>query len=521
MTEELIAKLARISALRVISPTSVMEYKGTHKKTLPQIAKELNVDAIVEGSVMQSGNRVRITAELIRASTDKHLWAESYERDMTDILSLQNEVASAVAHEIRIKLTPQEQSQFADADQVNPAAYEAYLRGINYLQRYPKEREDLQFSITLLERAIELDPDFARAYAALSIAHSRMYFARFDHTSERLDKAKKAVETAFRLRKDLPEVHVALGYYYYWNFQNYQQALQEFSIAQKTTPNNTDSMLGIAAIHKRQGNFQTALQWNKKVLEFDPRNAAAANELGLVLIMTGEQKQAEQYFNIAISLAPDTIGAYENKVKAYLKRTGDTKTARNLITKIPDEDIRKEYLQLIEFLDRDYQAAVDLLPLKRFTSYGNHIVAGDCYRLMNKSSGAHASYNAARIVVERLLQKDANNYKLHVSMSLAFAGLNQKEKAIHEAKKAVELYPISIDAVLGPGVLRNLAVVYVMVGEYEAAMDQIEYLLSIPTAMDLTSVPMLRIDPTWDPLRSHPRFQKILDKYDPLHSTSS
>jgi serine/threonine protein kinase/Tfp pilus assembly protein PilF len=519
MTEELISKLARISALRVISRTSVMEYKGSQKKSLPEIAKELHVDAIVEGSVMQSGSRVRITAQLVQARTDKHLWAESYERDLSDILGLQNEVASTIAQEISVKLTPQEKAHFAEINKVDPAAYEAYLRGINYAQRIGFEKEDLEPGISLLERAVEIDPKFARAYAALSIAHSRMYFS-FDHTSERLAEAKRAVDTAFQLQQDLPEAHLALGYYYFWAFQNYQQALHEFSIAQKAAPNNAAVTTGIAATYKREGNLQSALEWNKKTLELDPRNAAAANEMGLVYMMLGEYELAEQYFDIAISLAPDNFNAYRNKVLAFLKRTGDTKIARKLIIKIPFEDRRRELLQMIEFLDRNYQTALDLLPLHTFTNFENDIAAGDCYRLMNKTSEAHASYDSARVELENLIENDSKRQNIDSFMKrqtlrgyigFVYAGLNQREKAILEAKKAVELFPISKDAVLGPGAIRNLAVVYVMVGEYDAAIDEIEHLLSTPTALTMISVPLLRIDPTWDPLRSHPRFQKILE----------
>ncbi|HSE40324.1 MAG TPA: protein kinase, partial [Acidobacteriota bacterium] len=304
MTEELISKLARISALRVISRTSVMEYKGSQKKSLPEIAKELNVDAIIEGSVMQSGSRVRITAQLIHAPTDKHLWADSYERDLTDVLSLQNEVASTVAHEIQVKLTPQEKVQLESKPKVSPAAYEAYLRGINYVRRWPRE-EVLRLGITMLERAIEIDPNFEQAYTGLSMAHSRMYFDVYDNSKDRLAKAKNAVDRAFELEPDLPEGHIALGYYYYFCFRNYEKAFQEFSIAQKSIPNNPDLLMGFASIYKRQGNFPAALQWNKKLFELDPRNAVIVQELGLLYLRTGRYAEAEERFNLSISLAPD------------------------------------------------------------------------------------------------------------------------------------------------------------------------------------------------------------------------
>jgi serine/threonine protein kinase/Flp pilus assembly protein TadD len=523
MTEELISKLARISALRVISRTSVMEYKGSQKKSLPEIAKELNVDAIIEGSVMQSGNRVRITAQLIHAPTDKHLWAESYERDLADILSLQNEVASAVAEEIRIKLSPQEKAQLVATPQVMPAAYEAYLRGINYISYWgEKSEQETRLGITMLERSIEIDPNFAKAYAELSMAHSWMYHVPYDHTSERLTKAELAGDQAFRLQPDLPEAHIALGFYHYWGFKDYDKAFQEFSIAQKGLPNDKQLLVGLAAIYKRRGNFEAALQGFKKALQLDPRNASAAGELGIVYNALRKYADAQRYYDLAVSLAPDNSAVYGYKVSNYLQWTGDTKGARAIVMKTPDGNVRNDYLSWLEMLDRNYQAALDLLRLTAGTSYENALDAGYYYRLMKMPDKSRTSYETARLELEKLLRNNPNDEYLHSQISRAYAGLGRKEEAILEAKRAADLYPVSKDAHTGPAFVRNLAIVYVMVGEYEAALDKIEYLLSLPFAgVSGLSVPMLRIDPTWDPLRSHPRFQKILDKYDPLHSTGS
>lgn len=519
MTEELIAKLARISALRVISRTSVMEYKGAHKP-LPEIAKELNVDAILEGSVLHSGDRVRITAQLIHAPTDRHLWAETYERDLTDILALQNDVASSVVQEIQAKLTPEEQTQLAVAPKVNPAAYETYLRGVYYASRSQGTIDERRLAITMFERAIEIDSNFAQAYARLSMVYSSMYHFPWmyhtfiDRTSETLAKAKQAVDRAYQLQPQLPEAHIAMGYYYYWGFKNYEQALREFTIAQKAIPNDKQLLLGFAAIYRRQGKFQAALQGFRKTLEVDPRDASTAVELAITYDIVGDYDQAQRYLDLAISLGPDQPGTYEEKVRVCLKWTGDTKDARAIVIKIPDENFRRDYLRLLEMLDRNYQGALDLLPLATQKSYANAILAGDAYRLMKKPSMARKSYEAACIELERLVKESPADYDLHSWLSFAYAGLNRKEEAIREANKAAELYPVSKDAFWGPRLVRNQAIIYVMVGEYQAAMDKIEYLFSIPTSrLDAPSVPMLRVDPTWDPLRTHPRFHEILEKY--------
>ena len=277
MTEELIAKLARIASLRVISRTSVMEYKNAHKP-LPQIAKELNVDAIVEGSVLHAGNRVRITAQLIHAATDRHLWADSYERDLQDILTLQNEVASAIAREVQVKLAPEEAAQLASAPKVNPQAYEAYLRGLNYSEGQITE-ENIRLAVEMFERAVELDPNFASAYAELSRAQAFLYWT-LDDTPERLAKAKAAVDRAFELQPGLAEGHVALGYYYYRGFRDYDRALQEFAIAQKTLPNNKAILAGTGTIYRRQGKFEEALAIQQKLVAMNPRDALTSCDIG-------------------------------------------------------------------------------------------------------------------------------------------------------------------------------------------------------------------------------------------------
>jgi tetratricopeptide (TPR) repeat protein len=340
-----------------------------------------------------------------------------------------------------------------------------------------------------------------------------MYFAPYDASAERLTKAKVAVDHALRLKPDLPEAHLAFGFYYYWGLMNYEKAIDEFSIAKNTMPNNPLIVVGLASIHKRQGNFHEALQKNREALELDPRNSAAALEMGIIHNTIGKHSEAQHYFDLAISLAPDALGAYAYKVNNYLEWTGDTKGARAIITKIPDENARNEHLTSIEVLDRNYQKALDLLNSRSEKSYRDAILAGNCHRLMNDKVKARASYEMARDELEGLLQKGSEKAELHSRISIAYAGLNQKEEAIREARTAIQMLPVSKDAVTGRVMVRNLARVYVMLGEYDDAMDQIDHLLSSGMGVGPFSAPMLRIDPIWDPLRSHSRFQELLEKY--------
>jgi TolB-like protein len=258
MTEELIATLARIESIRVISRTSVMEYKDA-RKPLPNIAKELNVDAVLEGSVLQDGGRVRITAQLIDGRTDRHIWGESYERDLRNVLALQNEVTRSIVQEIKIKLTPQEKAHLEGAPAIDPEAYQAYLRGLDYRARPEISEENLRLAVEMFDRAIELDPKFVNAYTELSIAHSAMFHFGHDRTEDRLKKAKDAATRAFELQPDLAEGHVALGYYYYWGRRDYAQALREFGLAVKDLPNSSKLRWGTGSVQRRQGMFNESI----------------------------------------------------------------------------------------------------------------------------------------------------------------------------------------------------------------------------------------------------------------------
>jgi len=518
MTEELIATLARIESLRVISRTSVMEYKAA-QKPLPQIAKELNVDAVIEGSVLQAGDRVRITAQLIHATTDRHLWSQSYERDLRDILSLQNEVAQTIAQEIRVTLTPHEQARLTGAPAVHPEAYQAYLRGMDYMNRPDYAEEETHLAVEMFQRATELDPGSALAFAGLSEAHSSMYHLGYDRTRGRLAKAKAAVDRSFQLQPRLPKAHVALAYYHYWGFNDYPLALQEFAAAEKDLPQDTTILEGIAFVRCRQGDFEGAIDSMKKVLDLSPRYALIASEIGLAYAPIRRYSEADRYFDLSISLAPDQLSSYQAKAFLYLQWNGETEKTRLVLEKMPKK--QDSYSELswfwLEVFERKYPAALDRLSSSSVEFFEGaslfvpkpELVAF-VHHLRKEPQLARASYDAARILLEKELKERPEDPRVHSSLGIVYAGLGYKNEAIREGKLAADLYPVSKDAYDGPARLADLALIYVMVGQYDAALDQIEHLLSIPSAI---SVSLLRLDPLWDPLRNHPRFQKLLEKY--------
>ena len=519
MTDALISNLAKIEQLTVISRTSVMRYKGSDK-SLPEIARELNVDSVVEGTVLRSGQRVRITAQLIEARRDRHLWADSYERNLSDILTLQNEVARAIAREIQVKLTPQEEERLAVTRQVNPDAYQAYLRGMDYA-RGPDSylEENLRLAVQMFELAVKLDPNFALAYTDLSQAHSELYHLGHDRTEKRISEARKTVDQAFELQPELPEAHMALGYYYYWCHKEYDRALEELAIAEKGMPNNPRILKAIAFIRRRQGSFQAAADSLKRTFELSPQDSSLPSELGITYMWMRRYSEAERYYDRSISLAPNQVTAYQIKAWNYWLWEGATERARATLEQMPQKsDPLSIYLWVQqELFERNYQAVLDRLssaPMESLEGWETIFIpkaqlAGLIYQLMNEPELARASYDAARILLEREVRQRPDDARIHSSLGIVYAGLGRKEEAIREGKLAVELYSISKDALGGPAHVRDLSYIYVMVGEYDAALDQIEYLLSIPC---LLSVQMLRLDPRWDPLRNHPRFQQLLEE---------
>ncbi|MCI0447220.1 tetratricopeptide repeat protein, partial [bacterium] len=521
MTEELISKLAHIESLRVISRTSVMEYKKK-QKPITQIAKELNVDVIVEGSVMQAGNRVRITAQLIHAPTDRHLWAESYEREMRDILSLQNEVASAIAREIKVKLTPETKTYLADAPQIHPGAYQAYLRGLDLWTNVSvmgEQGQQLRLATKMFERAVELDPSFALAHSYLSQAHSYMYFTGVDRSQERLVMAKEAVDRAFALSPGLAKAHEALGRYYYWGFRDYNRALQELAIARKELHSDPWLVGIIAAIQRRQGQWEESLKNWQIAFELDPRKSEMPFQICNIYLKLRRYSEADRYCNLSIALSPDQINSYIMKVLISLNQDGETHGAKNSLDKIPNQvDPEVIYWSIwVNVFERNYDTALERLPAAMSESLSEQAIfmpwvelQGLVHHLQGNSDLARSSFESAREILEKEVKLRPDDPRVHSSLGIAYAGLNRKKDAIREGKLSVELLPISKDAIVGPYFVAYLAEIYVMVGEYDAAVDQLEYVLSIPSNW---STRFLQIDPRWDPLRNHPRFQKLIQKY--------
>ncbi len=520
ITDEITSKLAVIPGLAVISRTSSKKYKNTDKG-LREIGQELGVDYVLEGTIRWDKRgeheKVRITPQLIKVSDDFHLWAENYEREIEEIFEVQADIASQVAEALDITLLgPERQTLEAKPTEILDA-YQAYLRGLYYTQGTDYSEQSLQVGIQMFERAVEFDPAFALCYAALSQVHSLMHHRGFDKTEGRLSRAKAAVDRALELQPELPEAHLALAYYDYWGRRDYDRALQELVIAEKGLPNDSRILEATAYIWRRQGKFEAAADRLKSAFELSPEDAALAMTLGVTYSFLRRFAEADHYYDVSISLAPDQQDVYAWKASNYCRWLGDVERARETLKKMPRKSGDAELWFTQWWFERDYEAILEFAssasePMIWTQNWAWPVAlrVANTYRHMKKPALAQASYDSARAILEKELRASPDDYRLHSALGLAYAGLGRTDEAIYEGRHGVELCPVAKDALIGPVRIRDLAMVYTMVGEFDAAIKEIDHLLSIPSLM---SVHMLRLNPDWDPVRQHPRFQALLEEY--------
>jgi serine/threonine-protein kinase len=334
-----------------------------------------------------------------------------------------------------------------------------------------------------------------------------------------LTLAKTAVDRAFELQPDLAEAHIALGYYFYHGLKDYVHALEQFSIALEKEPQDSEILSAIGYVQRRQGLFDLSLENQKKAFGMSPRDAQKAGIIARTYTFVRNYTEADNYMNLSISLVPDQVNSYLDKAVNYWLWKGDTDKAREALDNIPQRDssLAVYHWILLELYERDYPAAqerISLSPVESFETEWYFIskaqLAGQVYDLMNQPEEANASYKTALAFLEEIAQKKPSDPRIHSSIGISKAGLGLKSNAIAEGKLGVELYPVLKDTLCGPTRVKDLALIYTMVGEYDAALDQIDHLLSIPSFM---SVQLLNLDPRWDPLRDHPRFALIIEKY--------
>ena len=502
MTDAITARLAGIAGIGIISRQSAKQYKNSNK-SIQEIGKDLGVEYVLQGTVQRERpsdptSRVRVIPKLIRVSDDTHLWADTYEEDMTEVFRVQADIAERVAQALDITLLEPERRTLANKPTENLEAYDYYLRGNDYAARRII-RKDAEIAVQMYEKAVELDPNFAVAYAALSRSGIYLYW-QFGQI-EQVQKAKEAIEKAQQLAPDLVETHIALGYYYYRGSRDYDKAMEHFTIVQRRQPNDAEVIRAIGYIRRRQGKWEQALIQLEKVVELDPRNHGLLRNLGQSYIFMRRYEQAERYLDHAISVAPDIPNAYILKVQLYLSWHGSIEKAKQVL-----EDAASRIER--EVLDREMWA------LGRI-NFGSDKLAyyldkAETYYFLKQTELAEPYADSARIILQTKLQVQPTSDEWHQWLGWAYAYLGRREDAIREARKAVKLMPVSKDAFSGCQRLESLALLYTIIGEHDAAIDQLEYLFTIPS---IISVPRLKFQSVWEPLREHPRFKHLLEKY--------
>jgi TolB-like protein/Flp pilus assembly protein TadD len=521
MTEEITSRLAVVPGLGVISRTSAMQYKED-RPSLRQIGEELGVDYVLEGTVRwakggDGPGRVRITPQLIRVEDDSHLWANSYDRVIEDVFEIQSDIASRVVERLGVDLLLEEQQELDARPTENLAAYQAYLRGLYYSAR-AGAAQNLHLALNHLERAVELDPGFALAFSELSKVHSFLIHFGLDPSVEREEAAKRAAERALALDPEAPQVRLDTAYYYYTAHKDYSRALEELRLAERGLPEEPDILFLKALIFRRQGRWEDALAPMRKAVQLNPRDSRTPQELGVTHWHLRQYEEAERGHEQAITLEPNQIYAYYTKVWMHWSQ-GNLGEARAVLEAMPPSDEQRVLWTWVwqEIYEGDYRGAIDRLDAAsrdwiRIAKYAfpKSMLEGLAYSLMEERELARESFESARELLEGEVGRSPEDHRLHSALGISYAFLGLTDAAIREGKRATELYPLSKDAFFGLIPQEDLAFIYTKVGEHEAALELIELLLSVPSRI---STPFLELDPRWEPLRDHPRFRQLLEKY--------
>jgi len=530
---EILNNLAKIAQLKVISRTSVMQYRPDAKRDLRQIAKALGVANVLEGTVRRDGNHVRLTTELIDAQNDNTIWADSYDRDLTDIFSIQSEVAQTIASKLTAALSPEEKKWIEAKPTDNLEAYDLYLRAkelfvsVRVSMSLVNVEKPLVDAISFLEHAMRLDPKFTLAYCASTLAHDNLYFL-YDPTPEQRALGDAAIDHAMRLQPDLPDVHLAYAHHLYLVYRDYERARVQLAIARRGLPNDVEAIVLGARMDRRQGQFERAIQEFNEAITRDPRNTLPIQELADTLYYTHQFRAAEQAFDRLINLRPDQpIIKAQKPLYVTFYKTGDDTAVRSAIAALPvsmadDKGVLSLRL-MFALVDRDWLEARELIEkMKGGEDEGNFAYAPasvpvGCYsillaRLQGEQPGVNASFPEMREQLNQKVQKLPGNAQLLSQLAVVDGMLNNKDAAISEAKRAVEILPISKDAIYGPGIVMNLAVVYAWTDEFDRAFQTLSPLTKTPYGIFYGQ---LQRDPYWDPLRADPRFDKLLAELAP------
>jgi len=537
MQDLILTKLADIGDLKVISRTSTEKYES-HPDNLKAIAQQLGVATILEGSVQKAGNQVLINVQLIDARSDNHLWAEAYTRTLDNIFGVEGEVAQKVADALKAKLSPAETARVAEAPTRNAAAFDAFLQAQELAQKAAASQSEVTYLAADADylQAIALDPGFALAYARLAFNQLDRHWLATPLTAAQLATTKAYADRALALAPNLPEAHLALGYYYYWGFRKYAAATIEFKRALALAPNNVDALAGLAFTARRSGQVAQALTYLKQAVAISPRDPLLVASYGETFMMIRRYRQADALLRRSLTLLPDDAGAYDNLLQIQLFGFGDADAAGKAVKSLPGWRIAYENVLAGDFMNlvntrtyadvfaRRFDAALhawDSAPTEtqeqRRTGQAARIVIK---LLAGQDKQARPDCEQLAPSLQSALAQDPKSLSLLQQSSWVDVCLGRNAEAIALAQRAVAALPISKDGYFGTYQLVGLAQIAAWTDAPDLAVKTIRQLLAMP-AGGVMSIERLKLDPVWDPLRGDPRFQALLKKYAPAQPDSA
>ncbi|HEU5247164.1 MAG TPA: protein kinase [Candidatus Udaeobacter sp.] len=517
-------KLAKVANLKVISHNSVAKYRGA--RNTQEIGRALNVAYVLEGSVRREAGRIHLNAQLIDTRTDAHVWAQEYDRDLSDVFALQSEIAQKIADQLGAEVSSVAKAAIEAPPTTDLVAYDLYLRAkdlINGISFSTRAKEDLMQAVQLLDQAVARDSFFFDAHCELVGAHDRIYFLGFDHTDARLKLSEAALQSARRLRRDSGETHLAHAQHLYWAFQDYDRAKEELAAARQTLPNESRIPLLSGYIDRRQGRWEKSLEEMKQALELDPRNFSILQQISLTYQGLRRYKETAATLDRVLAIAPKDIPTRVRRAWVDLQWHSDPKPLHTTIETILAEDPNAAPILVDQWLDlalseRDPAAAERALAgmptggcYDENIPFPNSWCEGLVARLRGDEPTAHAAFSKARVELEQKVRNQTDYAAALCALGVIDAVLGNREDAIREGKRAVELMPVSKNSLEGPMLIQYLAIIYAWTGDKDRAIEQLADLT------DATKLPgshvtygNLHLSPLWDPLRGDPRFEAIV-----------
>ena len=526
--DEILTRLSKVADLKVISRTSVMQYRNAATRNLREIAGALGVAHVLEGSVQRATNRVRVNAQLIDARSDAHLWAETYDRDLADVFVLESELAEKIVAQLKTKLSPEEKAAIAERPTKDLAAYDLYARAKTLIETSlfsTPQNESLFEAVRLLNQALQLDPAFALAHYQLANAHDLLYFLGADHTPARLAMADAAIQSLLRLRPNSGEAHLAVAKHLYWGYLDYDRAREKLNLAQKSLPNDPLPFLLAGYIDRRQSRWDESTKNFERAIELDPQNPIILQQISRSYQCLRRYADAETALDRAVALVPKDTALRASRAEIELLWRADPRPLASTIRAIIGEDSREagtiaEFWLEVSLCQRDFDAAlralaalpgvagcqVETIPFPRAWCEG--LVA----QMRGDNVAAHAAFSSTRDEAAKLVREQPAYAEAFCVLGMADAVLGHKEDAIREGRRAVELLPVTKDSITGSLLLQFLALIYAWTGEKDQALEQLAVAARTPGYL---SYGELRLHPYFDSLRGDPRFEAIVQSLAP------